>query len=339
MLLETTPAAFGADNPKQVTKKGRDLWASLLAFGYLFPMPFRDRPDAGRKLAERVRELHLASPVVLALPRGGVPVAAEVAAALHAPLEVFVARKIGLPGHEEFGIGAVAEGIYDPVRSDVVDELGINKTDFEAFAQRERGEVDRRVQLYRQGRALPDLCGHDVVLVDDGLATGVTAEAALRSLRAMDPAHVVLAAPVCAAETAQRLGRMADAVVCVETPTDFLAVGRWYHDFTQTTDDEVIALLNPEPPAIEEVIIRLDGNKIRAELVIPARARGLVVLSGRGDLENRYAAEKLQDERFATLLLESAQDLPTVIEWLNEHRDLGLPITYYEHRDDWFAAN
>jgi putative phosphoribosyl transferase len=302
-------------------------------------MPFRDRAEAGRRLAEQERELRLDKPVVLGLPRGGVPVAAEVAAALHAPLDVFVARKIGLPGHEEFGIGAVAEGIYDPVRSDAVDELAINKTDFEAFAQRERAEVDRRVQLYRQGRALPELSGHDVVLVDDGLATGVTAEAALRSLRAMDPARVVLAAPVCAEETARRLGRMAEAVVCVETPRDFLAVGRWYDDFTQTTDDEVIALLKPAPPSIEEVIIRLNGNKIRANLVIPEGARGLVVLSGRGDLENRYAAEKLQDERFATLVLESADHLPTVIEWLNEHRDLHLPITYYEHRDDWFAAN
>jgi putative phosphoribosyl transferase len=292
---------------------------------------FHDRDDAGRQLADRVRELALASPIVLGLPRGGVPVAAAVAAALDAPLDVFVARKIGLPGHEEFGIGAVAEGVFDPVRSDVVDELGINKTDFDAFAQKERSVVDRRVRLYRHGRALPELRGRNVVLVDDGLATGVTAEAALRSLRAMDPARIVLAAPVAAAETVQRLSQFADAVVCVETPRDFLAVGRWYDNFNQTTDDEVIALLAPTEPLVEEVTIRLDDTFIRADLVIPARARGLVVLSGRGDLENRYAAERLQDDGFGTLVLDSPQHLPAVVEWLQEHRNLGLPIRYYEH--------
>jgi putative phosphoribosyl transferase len=206
-------------------------------------MPFRDRTDAGQRLATRVCALQLANPIVLGLPRGGVPVAAEVAAALDAPLDVFVVRKIGLPGHEEFGIGAVAEGVYDPVRSDVVDELGINPSDFAAFAQSARAEVERRVQRYRGGRALPDVRGRDVVLVDDGLATGVTAEAALRSLRALGAARVVLAAPVCAQETGKRLAPLADDVVCLEVPDDFLAVGRWYDNFTQTSDDEVVALL------------------------------------------------------------------------------------------------
>jgi putative phosphoribosyl transferase len=302
-------------------------------------MPFRDRADAGRQLADRVRNLQLVNPLVLALPRGGVPVAAAVADALHAPLEVFVVRKIGVPGHEEFGIGAVAEGVFDPVRSDAVDELGVNASDFAAFAQTARAEVDRRVQRYRSGRPLPDLRGRDVVLVDDGLATGVTAEAALRSLRVLGATRVVLAVPVCAQETAQRLAPLADDVVCVQMPADFLAVGRWYEDFTQTTDDEVLALLRPAAPIVEEVVIRLADAVIRADLVLPARARGLVVLSGRGDLENRYAAEKLQDQGFATLVLESSQQLPVVVEWLKEHRDLALPITYYEHRDDWFAAN
>jgi putative phosphoribosyl transferase len=302
-------------------------------------MPFRDRDDAGRQLAERVRALNLTNPVVLALPRGGVPVAAAVAAALQAPLEVFVARKIGLPGHEEFGIGAVAEGVYDPVRAAAVDELGVNQSDFAAFAQQARAEVDRRVQMYRRGRPLPELRGRDVVLVDDGLATGVTAEAALRAVRALGASRVVLAVPVGAAETAQRLASVADSIVCVETPVDLVAVGRWYEDFAQTTDEDVLALLSPQMPILEEVVIRLADRVIRADLVIPAGARGLVVLSGRGDLENRYVAEKLQDEGFGTLLLESAHQLPAVVEWLNEHRSLGLPITFYEHRDDWFAAN
>jgi predicted phosphoribosyltransferase len=206
-------------------------------------MRFRNRTDAGRQLAAHVQALALSSPVVLGLPRGGVPVAAEVALALHAPLDVFVARKIGLPGHEEFGIGAVAEGLYDPVRADVVDQLGLTGDEFEAIAQQEWLEVDRRVELYRRGRPPPDVRGHDVVLVDDGLATGVTAEAALRALRARNPARVVLAAPVCAQETVERLAAMADDIVYVAAPRDFSAVGRWYENFRQTTDEEVVDLL------------------------------------------------------------------------------------------------
>ena len=206
-------------------------------------MPFRDRQDAGRQLAERVRKLGLSRPVVLALPRGGVPVAAEVARVLGAPLDVFVARKIGLPGHEEYGIGAVAEGHFDPVRSAAVDQLGIPDAEFDTIARHARAEVDRRVESYRRGRALPDVRRREVVLVDDGLATGVTAEAALRSLRAAGPARLVVAAPVCAPETALRLAALADDFVCVETPRDFIAVGRWYRRFEQTTDDEVMAAL------------------------------------------------------------------------------------------------
>jgi putative phosphoribosyl transferase len=206
-------------------------------------MPFRDRADAGRRLARRLEVMELASPVVLALPRGGVPVGAEIAAALRAPLEVFVARKVGLPGYEELGIGAVAEGLDEPVVSDSAHRLGLREPDLRVLAARARRELERRVALYRGDRPLPDLTGRDVILVDDGLATGVTAEAALVALQRQRPDRLILAVPVCARETVARLSRTADEVVCAEAPVPFFAVGQWYEDFSQTTDEEVLELL------------------------------------------------------------------------------------------------
>jgi len=206
-------------------------------------MPFRDRVDAGRRLAQRLAAMELGSPVVLALPRGGVPVAAEIAAEWGAPMDVFVARKVGAPGHEELGIGAVAEGLDGIVMSDTARQLGIGDREMQQLAARAHRELDRRVALYRGDRSLPELAGRDVVLVDDGLATGVTAEAALRSLRLKEPARLILAVPVCARETATRLGAVADEVVCAEAPVQFFAVGQWYQNFSQTTDDEVLDLL------------------------------------------------------------------------------------------------
>jgi putative phosphoribosyl transferase len=204
-------------------------------------MRFTDRRDAGRKLAERLGDLDLSDPVVLALPRGGVPVAYEVARAFNVPLEVFVARKIGLPGHEELGIAAIAEGLDEPVKTDLVTQLDIGPDDLARLAAREHETLNRRVARYREGRAAPDVGGRDVVLVDDGLATGVTA--GLRALRAREPRRLVLAEPVCASDTADRLRRIADDVVCVFAPDALFAVGMWYVDFTQTTDREVLDLL------------------------------------------------------------------------------------------------
>lgn len=210
-------------------------------------MPFQDRKDAGRQLAQRLVPLGLVAPVVLGLARGGVPVAAEVAAALGSSLEVFVARKVGAPGREELGIGAVAEGLDEAIVSDRAGELGISVADLQILAAPARRELERRVVLYRGARPLPRLAQQDVVLVDDGLATGVTAEAALRAVRTYGPRRLVLAAPVCSPGTAARLGHVADDVVCAQVPTRFLAVGHWYENFSQTTDDEVLEILGRSP--------------------------------------------------------------------------------------------
>jgi putative phosphoribosyl transferase len=204
---------------------------------------FRDRREAGRALAERVRSLGLADPVVLALPRGGVPVAAEVAAALDAPLDVLVARKLGLPGQPEFGVGAIAEGGEPLLDEHVLSRLGLSTHDMADTVAREREELARRVAHYRGERALPDLTGRQVVLVDDGLATGVTARAALRSVRSARPDQLVLAVPVCAPDSARALAAEADHVVCVLQPVGFGAVGAWYERFDQTSDAEVLDLL------------------------------------------------------------------------------------------------
>lgn len=207
-------------------------------------MRFQDRGHAGRQLAERLAESAPHDPIVLALPRGGVPVAWAVAQALGAPLDVFVVRKIGASGHSELGVGAIAEDEDNPVIADVAGRLGIGRDDIERQLGPEREELQRQVAHYREQRPLPDVTEHDVVLIDDGLATGVTAEAALRALRAKQPRRLLLAAPVCAHETVTRLAQIADEVVCLDSPGDFLAVGAYYDDFAQVRDDEVLDLLH-----------------------------------------------------------------------------------------------
>ena len=204
---------------------------------------FENRTDAGVRLAEQVRELDLVDPLVLALPRGGVPVAFEVAQVLSAPLDVFVARKIGAPGHREFGVGAIAEGGGLVADQEVLDAIGVDPTTFDRLVAEERVELDRRVRAYRGDRELPDLRGHDVVLVDDGLATGVTAEAAIDALGRLGARRIVLAVPTCAPDSADRLRRLVDTAVCLIEPAGFAAVGQWYERFDQTTDAEVEELL------------------------------------------------------------------------------------------------
>jgi predicted phosphoribosyltransferase len=204
---------------------------------------FVDRREAGRRLAEPVAALALDEPIVVALPRGGVPVAAEVAAALDAPLDVLVVRKLGMPGQPELALGALAEGGAEVVDPDLARLGRVDATTLDLLRAEAREEIERRVQTYRGGRPPPDVDGRVVVLIDDGLATGRTAEAAIAALRTAGASRVVLAVPVASPDTADALAGKADDVVTVIRPRDMRAVGLWYDDFTQTTDAEVVALL------------------------------------------------------------------------------------------------
>jgi putative phosphoribosyl transferase len=209
------------------------------------PAPFRDRADAGRRLAGMLRDLaHRDDLLVLGLPRGGVPVAHEVARALGAPLDVFVVRKLGLPGHDELAMGAIASGGVRLVNEDVVSAFGVTIDEIARVTAREERELERRERLYRgEDRAPPLVAGRTVLLVDDGLATGASMRAAVEAVRAQHPRAIVVAVPVAPAETCDALRAAADDVVCAMTPEPFDAVGLWYDDFRQTTDEEVHALL------------------------------------------------------------------------------------------------
>ncbi|HYT92459.1 MAG TPA: phosphoribosyltransferase [Gemmataceae bacterium] len=207
-------------------------------------MLFRNRTEAGRQLAAKFAAYADRSDVlVLALPRGGVPVAFEVARALHAPLDVFLVRKLGVPGHEELAMGAIASGGVRVLNEDVVRPLRIPGEVIDAVAAEERQELERRERSYRGDRPAPDVRGRPVILVDDGLATGSTMRAAVAALRQQRPARIVVAVPVGAPETCAEFQEEADESICARTPEPFYAVGLWYGDFSQTTDEEVHDLL------------------------------------------------------------------------------------------------
>jgi putative phosphoribosyl transferase len=216
-------------------------------------MLFRDRREAGRQLAERLS--HYAGHddvVVLALPRGGIPVAYEVARALGAPLDVFVVRKLGVPGHEELAMGAIASGDVVVLSRDLINAIGVPVEQIERVIDAERRELERRELAYRADAPPHQLDGKTAILIDDGLATGSTMLAAVAALRKLRPRRIVVAVPVAAAETCNALAYEVDEMICAATPEPFRAVGLWYRDFSQTSDDEVRELLQAAHEAPSE---------------------------------------------------------------------------------------
>jgi putative phosphoribosyl transferase len=206
--------------------------------------PFRDRTEAGRLLAETLREYaNRNDVVVLALPRGGVPVGFEVAKALNAPLDVFVVRKLGLPGQEELAMGAIASGGTGVLNRELIRALGIPDEMVEQVTREEQRELERREREYRDGRPPVDVRGRTVILVDDGLATGSSMRVAALALKQKEPTQIVVAVPVAPSESCAELESVADRVVCAVTPEPFWGVGQWYEDFPQTSDEEVRDLL------------------------------------------------------------------------------------------------
>jgi putative phosphoribosyl transferase len=315
-------------------------------------MMFADRPDAGRRLAARLRHLRGQPVVVLGLPRGGVPVAAEVAKALGTPLDVIVVRKLGVPFQPELGMGAVGEDGVRVLNPEVIAAARVTATELAAVEKRERAEVARRASCYRGERKRVPLTGRVAVIIDDGIATGSTARAACKIARALGAARVVLAAPVAPPGWQERIGRDADEMIAVATPTPFYGIGRFYADFSQTSDGQVIACLDhaatpapgpvPQPAAVPESAddpptigpqaeteadVAVGPTLLHGLLTMPAQAAGIVVFahgsgSSRHSPRNRYVASVLHDAGLGTLLF----DLLTADEELDRHNvfDIGL---------------
>ncbi|PXX90818.1 phosphoribosyltransferase [Marinobacter vulgaris] len=208
-------------------------------------LPIQDRASAGRELARALEEYRDRDPlIVLALPRGGVPVAAEIAEHLDAELDLMIVRKLGMPGHEELAMGAIASGGARVLNRQVLGYRDVSDEAIEKVAERERRELERREQTYRGDRPWPDMSDATVIIVDDGLATGSTMSAALEALKIHRPREIVVAVPVAPADTIENLRSNADNIVCLETPDNFNAIGQWYRDFHQVSDEEVRQLLD-----------------------------------------------------------------------------------------------
>ncbi|MEU3993142.1 phosphoribosyltransferase family protein [Streptomyces platensis] len=290
-------------------------------------MLFTDRADAGRRLAEALQHLEGEEPVVLGLPRGGVPVAFQVALALKAPLDVIVVRKLGVPYQRELGFGAIGEGGVRVISDDIVRRGRLGQADLASVEHAEAAELARQAERFRAGRPRLSLEGRTAIVVDDGIATGATAAAACQVVRAQGAARVVLAVPVAPPDAAERLRTSADEFVCLSTPFAFSAVGEWYRDFSQTPDDEVVALLaqaaagpGPERSAPdaetardkeveEEVAIDAAGVRLTGDLQLPAGARAVVMFahgsgSSRHSPRNRLVAAALNEAGLGTLLFD-----------------------------------
>ncbi|WP_051754902.1 phosphoribosyltransferase family protein [Kitasatospora purpeofusca] len=283
---------------------------------------FTDRTDAGHRLAARLAHLRGPGTVVVALPRGGVPVAAEVAAALGAPLDICVIRKLGLPHQPELGMGAIGEDGVRVLNDQVLRPARVTPGQLAAVEARERAELERRARRYRGDRPPVDLRGRTVVVVDDGVATGSTARAACLIVRARGARRVVLAVPVAPEDWTERLGDVADELVCVGTPSPFFAIGEFYADFSQTGDAEVLRRLAEArdrlgtgaglPAAVatdRELTLPAAGVRLTGRLTVPAGARGTVVFahgsgSGRHSPRNRRVAEELNRAGLATFLFD-----------------------------------
>ncbi|GAA3771410.1 phosphoribosyltransferase family protein [Streptomyces coacervatus] len=331
-------------------------------------MRFEDRTDAGRRLARRLEYLHGQDVVVLGLPRGGVPVAFEVARELDAPLDVLVVRKLGVPWQPELAFGAVGENGVRVLNDDVIEQIRLSPADQRTVEQAERAELERRVVRYRRNRAAVPVAGRTVVVVDDGLATGATAEAACRVVRGQGAARIVLAVPVGPERTLLRLQRVADRVVCLQSPRLFGSVGAWYHDFAQVGDAEVTDLLaravrpapssppSPSassagpPPANREIEVPAGRVRLAARFVLPDRAPAVVAFahgsgSSRHSPRNRYVADVLNRAGLGTLLLDllgedeesdrrNVFDIVLLTGRLRAaavwlRRETGLPVSYF----------
>ncbi len=294
-------------------------------------MRFADRRDAGRRLAALLTDLRCENPVVVGIPRGGMPVAAEVARALEAPLDLVVVRKVGAPDNPEYAIGALAEDEISVIDDEVVRGLRLDAAALDAVVRRAQRELAERLARYRAMCPRLAVAGRTVLLVDDGLATGRSAQAAARSLRERGAARVILAVPVAAPQSASALRDWVDDVVCVAMPADLWAVGLWYQDFSPTSEEEVAALLAEHAGAVarEVAIEAAPGVVLRGDLTVPwgAYARGVVAFahgsgSSRLSPRNRQVAHALNDAGFATLLF----DLLTPREEADRANVFDIPL-------------
>jgi putative phosphoribosyl transferase len=317
---------------------------------------FSDRADAGRQLASRLDFLRGKDVVVLGLPRGGVPVAFEVAKALHAPLDVLVVRKLGVPFHPELAFGAIGEGGVRVINHAVVRDARLSGHEMAATEAKERAELQRRTERFRSGHDRISLKGRTAVIIDDGIATGATAQAACQVARAQGASRVVLAIPIGANDIAEQFAKYADQVLCLETPVPYFSVGQGYRNFAQTSDEEVVELLNrarrafravassgsDDPPQRDEEIRVAAGRvSVAGHLTIPKYPTGVVVFahgsgSSRHSRRNRYVAEVLNKAGFATVLF----DLLTPDEERNRSNvfDIALLASRLVDVTGWLAA-